>query len=143
MKDVAGVMRKAYYNRISSLIYNGERVRVISNISSTQPLSPYVVISSQTATQMDEKNGFQYLASVLLDVVGVFDLNTSEIVVDSLVDVILQEIIPDETGNYIDLKPYFQVITTKLTSDNNLAEGTDANVIYRRLLRIEHKIEQL
>lgn len=143
MKSPVANLRKAYKDRLSALQFRGSGVRVIGKAQSVNPASPYVMLSTQTNVQDNSKTGFHNTSTILLQVVGIADQNISELPVDELADLILQSVIPEGTAQYLDLSPDFNLITTKLTSDNTIDESTDTNVYYRRLLRIEHEIEQL
>lgn len=143
MKSPKKALRKAYYDKLTSLTYNGNAVRVIGNATSDLKASPYVQLSTQTNRQNEGKAGFNHVSTMLLDVVGIFNTNISEEIVDDLADLIIQNIVTEDLNSYLDLSPDFKVITTQLTSDNDLSEGNEQRVYYRRLLRFEHKIDQL
>jgi hypothetical protein len=143
MKSPKKALRQAYYTKLTSLTYNGNAVRVIGNATSDLKASPYVQLSTQTNRQEIGKTGFNQTCTMLLDVVGVFDTNISEAIVDDLADLIIQNIVTDEMSDYLSLSPDFNLVTSQLIGDNDLSEGDDKRVYYRRLLRFEHKIEEL
>lgn len=142
MKSPNKILRTAYFNKISSLTYNSSAVRVIGKATSDPKESPYVQLSTQTNRQEDGKTGFHHESTMLLEVIGYWDRNINEAAVDDLANLVINAIVPDDHV-YLSLAPDFKMITSKLTSDNDLDEGDDTRVYYRRLLRFEHKIQEL
>lgn len=142
MKSPNKPLRTAYFNKISSLTYNSSAVRVIGKATSDPKQSPYVQLSTQTDRQENGKSGFQHESTMLIEVIGYWDKNISEAEVDGLAEMVINAIVPDD-HDYLSLAPDFKMITSKLVSDNDIDEGDDTRVYYRRLLRFEHKIQEL
>jgi hypothetical protein len=142
MKSPVKALRTAYYQKIVSLTYKDAGVRVIGKAMSDATASPYVQISTITNQQQAGKHGFNHLSTVLIQVVGYFLNNVDEVVVDDLAELVISNIISDGRVQ-LDLSPDFKMITSKQVSDNDLDDGDETRLYYRRLLRFEHNIQEL
>lgn len=143
MKEVGTTLRKAYYDKITSLTYQGSAVRCVEDIAATDLTPPYVVLSTQTERQLNGKSSFDFEATILIECITYAERAGGKYKAEDLGNLILQNVITDSTASYLNLSPDFKLHTSRLESSNTITEADDSRVYYRKLYRISHLIEQL
>lgn len=149
MKDVNKSLRKGYVSRISGLTYLGDSIPCYASLNVPTPSGReffYVVLSTQTDGDTESgKNNHQHEATMLLDVVyGSKGQGGSVSVLDDLVEILLEELVPIDGNDYLDLSADgLQILTTIKVSDINQDGINPPYTVWRRLIRISHKIHEL
>ena len=143
MKEVGGILRKKYYDKLTSLSYGGSALRVYDEIAPTGAASPYILLSTQTEQEISSKDCFLINATILIECISYGQEATGKRVTEELGRLLLENVITASTSNYLNLGSEFKLVTTRLLSTNTITEPDQSRVYYRKLYRIEHKIEQL
>lgn len=138
MKDTGYPVRKAYSTLISGLGYTVYDFKAPDNAS-----YPYVILGSQTSQSENTKTSFDNRVTINIDINYSFDDGFgSRKPLDLMVDAILTALItgPGETSISI---TGFNIYSTKKIIDFDFDPlVSDTQIIYRRVITIEHLLEQ-
>ena len=139
MKDTGYPVRKAYSTLIDGLGYTVFDSKAPDNAS-----YPFVILGSQTSQSENTKTSFDNRVTINLDINYSFDDGFgSRKPLDLIVDAILTALIstPGETSILI---TGFNIYSTKKIIDFDFDPNVnDEQTIYRRVITIEHLLEQV
>jgi hypothetical protein len=138
MKDTAYPVRKAYYTLLSGLGYT-----VFDSKAPDAASKPYVILGSQTSNSENTKTSFDNRVTINIDIVTAYiDGFGGRKDLDLIVDVILQAAIPQAGQSGVSVTGFNIVSTKKLTDYTFEPQVQIAQTIYRKVIIIEHLLEQ-
>ena len=145
MIDPFEAVRSAYYQRLSGAVtLNGNPVAVYAGFARATAKRPYVLLSTQTASQRSRAMACQGSETTLLvDIVtefpeGMVRISDADRIAAQVVE--LMDILSTRPGN--EVGP-FEVIGHRLDSTNNMQEINGDSLINRRLLRFRDELTQI
>jgi len=142
MIDAAYHTRKGYFQRLNGAVtYNGNPVPVYDTFAVNEAEYPYIILSTQTAVDDSVKRCQAQEVTMLLDVVTGFIGAPDRQPLDDICNQIYQLINPAD-GNFIDVGPDLNIISTRLLSDTTLEAQNDVWKIVRRLIRFGHRLHE-
>lgn len=143
MKDLYTSLRTAYHTALNgNLSYGGSNVPVYDRVPNTATY-PYVVYGQFSTTEIFASDVYIQDSTQELEVITGFDGNHGgNAMADSISNQIIT-IIRTRTEGYIDLSPNFKMISSTLDNSTSFVEDSVSHLIYRRLIRFRHKIEEL
>ena len=134
--ELSKAVRSAYYTALDGQItFDSNVVPVFDAYAVPDDVKyPYILLSSQTSTQLTIKRCKRYNASILIDIVtGSTDLIGREYTEDIAEQI--DSIINPDTFEDIDLSEYgYQLGNTTRDGDNDLTDKNGLYYIYRKLL---------
>lgn len=139
MKDVGSALRKGY---IDTILAYDDTVRIYDEMAPDDAEVPYIILSTQTESQMQAFTGFLVEATMLVDCITTGERIRGKKQAEDLANIVTQAIVPENISAYMDLSPTFKLLTSRLISSNTIFEPGVMKV-YRKLLRFSHIIEQL
>lgn len=139
MKDTAYPTRKAYNTLISGLGYT-----VYDSKAPDNAIYPFVILGSQTSQSENTKTSFDNRVTINIDVNHSFDDGFgSRKPLDIIVDAILTALLPSPSETPITITG-FNIYSTKKIIDFDFDPiVNDTQTIYRRVITIEHLLEQV
>ena len=139
MKDTAYPIRKAYFTLISGLGYSVYDSKAPDNAS-----KPYVILASQTSQDESNKSTFNNRVTINIDVITAFnDGFGGRKSLDLIVDAILTAAIPQPHKAGITVSG-FNIFGTQKTMDMDFDPYiSDTQTVYRRVITIEHLLQQI
>lgn len=139
MKDTACPTRKAYNTLISGLGYT-----VYDSKAPDNATYPFIILGSQTSQSENTKTSFDNRVTINIDVNYSFDDDFGgRKPLDLIVDAILTAVLPSPSETPISATG-FNVYSTKKIIDFDFDPiVNDTQTIYRRVITIEHLIEQV
>ena len=139
MKNVFSSLIPEYYSILSNLDFYYFSLPVYDGIAPASELGSYILIGDRTSNQDNGKNNFNFDVQVLVDIVikdGTRGYENNDIAANKILEAINSNV-------QMDIGNDFQVVTTRLLSQNNLSGLNPTELTFRTLLRFEHKISQL
>lgn len=139
MKDTALPTRKAYYAAISALGYNVFDLRAPDTAT-----KPYIILGTQTNISENTKTSFDNRVSINIDIINSFDDSFGgRKPVDLIATEILEAINPAPGQSSLNITG-FNVLSTSIVADFTFEPNfSDTETIYRRVITIEHLLEQV
>ena len=138
MIDILLPLRKSYFTILTSI---GLKVYEESSVPD-KALTPYVIISTQTAIEDSNKSDFGHNATVLLDIVTSYAINN--IGGTKQADEIAQQILNViNSKTYFPINPALQNVGLKIGDTHKMNSVTLTERVYRRLIRFEHIVRQV
>lgn len=139
MKDTAYPTRKAYNTLISGLGFSVYDSKAPDNAS-----YPFVILGSQTSNSENTKTSFDNRVTINIDINYSFDDGFgSRKPLDLIVNSILEALIPSPGQTSISITG-FNIYSTKKIIDFDFDPNVnDTQTIYRRVITIEHLLEQI
>jgi len=140
MRNIKPFVRKAYWTALNNTItYKGALVPCYDTFAPDNALFPYILIGSQTQADDKDNQEFNYVTTIVLDVVTAAIAPYGRLDADSIADAILQ-IVCLYPENYLQLQ-VGKIVTAKLLQQTSLSNITDTNVVHREILTIENWID--
>ena len=141
MKDCGYAIRKGYYDKLHAASYS---LGVYDTIAPDEANPPFLIISSQTSAEDSDKTSFNFNVSIQFDIIyrTFKDGEVGQKAVDDYTNELLG-IIGVGMGSYPDVSPYFNIVTRKLVKNDGMFDYIDESYIYRRVLIMEHFVNQL
>ena len=139
MKDTAYPVRKAYFTLLSGLGYT-----VFDSKAPDTAIKPYIILGSQTANSENTKTSFDNRVTINIDIVTSYiDGFGGRKDLDLIVDNVLQAAIPQAGQSGVTVTGFNIVSTKKLTDYSFEPLVQIAQTIYRKVIIIEHLLEQV
>lgn len=139
MKDTGLPIRTAYTTFIKGLGYNCYDYKAPDNAS-----TPFIILGSQTQQEENVKNKFGYRSSINLDFTISFpDQWQGRKQLDQMVNTVLESLKPAPGQVGVSISGFNIYGTNILTGYDFPPEQDNAQTIYRKVLTIEHLLEQL
>jgi hypothetical protein len=139
MKNVFSSLIPEYYDILSNLDFYSFTLPVYDGIAPAEETGSYILIGDRSSNQDQGKNNFNFDAQVLVDIVikdGSRGFEKNDTVANKVLEAINSNV-------QMNIGNDFQVVTTRLLSQNNLSGLNPTELTFRTLLRFEHKISQL
>ena len=140
MRNIKPFIRKAYWTALNNTISNkGLPVPCYDTFAPDNAEFPYILIGNQTQEDDKDNQEFNYITTIILDVVtaGLAPYGRSD--ADFIADSILQ-IVCRYPENYLSLQ-VGKIVTAKLVQQASLSSITDTNIVHREILTIENWID--
>ena len=140
MRNIKAFVRKAYWQALNNTItYKGQPVPCYDTFAPDNATFPYILIGNQTQADDKDNQQFNYVTTIVLDVVTASIAPYGRLDADSIADSILQAVClyPE---NYL-LLNIGKIVTAKLIQQTSLSSITDTNVVHREILTIENWID--
>ena len=142
MIDTSLPVRRGYFTKLNgAIVFNGFPVPVYDTFAVNEAEYPYIILSTQTAVDDSVKRCQGQEVTMLLDVVTGFIGAPDRAPIDQMCNQIYQLINPG-AGNFIDVGPDLQIISTRLLSDTTMEGQNGVWKIVRRLIRFSHKLHE-
>jgi len=139
MKDTSFPLRRAYNTLITGLGYTSFDLKAPDNTP-----KPYVILGSQTSQSEDDKDRFNNRCTINLDIITSFDDQyTGRKGLDLMVDAILSAALPAPGQTPISLSGFNIYSSKKIIDFDFPPVQNDTQTILRRIITIEHLLEQL
>jgi len=139
MKDTAYPTRKAYNTLISGLGYTVYDSKAPDNAS-----YPFVILGSQTSQSENTKSSFDNRVTINIDVTASFDDGYgSRKPLDLIVDAILTAAMPQVGVSGVTVTGFVIYSIRKVIDFDFEPLVSDTQTIYRRVITIEHLLEQV
>jgi hypothetical protein len=139
MKDTAYPVRKAYYTLLNGLGYT-----VFDSKAPDTANKPYIILGSQTSNSENTKTSFDNRVTINIDIVMAYiDGFGGRKDLDLIVDNILDAAIPQAGQSGLTITSFNIVSTKKLTDYSFEPLIQTAQTIYRKVIIIEHLLEQV
>jgi hypothetical protein len=133
MKDISKELIPAYYTILDTL-----NLPVYDGMAPDTEKGSYILIGEFFSTQGQDKNGYLFDATILIDICiknGNFGFKDADDYADQIFALINSDLQPHLTS--------FQIITTEVLSTNRLTGLNNTEPTFRRLIRFGHSISQL
>lgn len=145
MKDPSLSLRTAYYTALNgNITYNSSAVNIYDHIPQTE-VYPYILLGNQTNVDDSDKEDFGTDHTLLVEIVSGYSKGYKGggfTAVDTIGEDVLELIITG-TG-HLDLSAdSLNCFYSSLVLSENFQENTDTHVIYRKVMRIRHYIQEL
>ena len=141
MKDCGYAIRKAYVDKLTSQSYS---LSVYDTIAPDTVEPPFLLISSQTSGENSDKQSYHFDVTIQFDVVY-RTFKSGEVgqkSVDQWANELL-EIIGVNVPDYPSASPDFKIVTRKMTSNNATFDYVNEAYIFRRVITMEHFVNQI
>jgi len=139
MKDTSYPVRKAYNTLISGLGYTVYDFKAPDNA-----VFPYIILGSQTSQSESTKSSFDNRVTINIDVVTSFDDSYgSRKPLDLIIDTILTAAMPQVGVSGVTVTGFLIYSTKKVIDFDFEPIVSDTQTIYRRVITIEHLLEQI
>ena len=140
MRNIKTFVRKGYWTALNNTItYKGTLVPCYDTFAPDNAVFPYILIGNQTQADDKDNQEYNYITTIILDVVTAAIAPYGRLDADSIADAILQ-IVCLYPENYISLD-VGKIVTAKLIQQISLSSITDTNVVHREILTIENWID--
>lgn len=140
MRNIKAFVRKAYWQALNNTItYKGQQVPCYDTFAPDNAPFPYILIGNQTQADDKDNQQFNYVTTIVLDIVTASIAPYGRLDADTIADRILQAVClyPE---NYL-LLDVGKIVTAKLVQQTSLSSITDTNVVHREILTIENWID--
>lgn len=141
MKDCGYAIRKAYFDKITAANYE---LSVYDTIAPDSAEPPFTLISGQAQAEDSDKTSYNFNVSIQFDIVY-RTYKSGEVgqkSVDNWANSLL-EIIGVAPADYPDASPDFRIVTRKVVSNQPVFDYLDETYIFRRVITIQHFVQQL
>lgn len=140
--ELSKAIRTAYYTALNgNVTHNGNEVPLFDAYAIPEGISyPYILLSSQTSSQLRIKRCKRYNASILIDIVTG---STDPIGRSDAEDIAEQidNIVSPDTFKDLDLSTYdYQICDTYRDNDTDLSGKNNIYYIFRKLLTYNHLV---
>lgn len=140
MRNIKPFVRKAYWTALHNTItYKGVQVPCYDTFAPDNATFPYILIGNQTQEDDKDNQQYNYITTIVLDVVTAAIAPYGRLDADSIADAILQ-IVCLYPENYLQLQ-VGKICTAKLVQQTSLSSITDTNIVHREILTIENWID--
>lgn len=140
MRNIKAFVRKAYWQALNNTItYKGQQVPCYDTFAPDNAVFPYILIGNQTQADDKDNQQYNYVTTIVLDVVTASIAPYGRLDADSIADAILQ-VVCLYPENYLQLQ-IGKIVTAKLIQQTSLSSITDTNVVHREILTIENWID--
>lgn len=140
MRNIKAFVRKAYWQALNNTItYKGQQVPCYDTFAPDNAVFPYILIGNQTQTDDKDNQQYNYVTTIVLDVVTASIAPYGRLDADTIADRILQAVCL-YPSNYL-LLDVGKIVTAKLVQQTSLSSITDTNVVHREILTIENWID--
>lgn len=143
--ELSKALRTGYYTRLNGAVMNGinpvpvyDAYAIPANVS-----YPYILLSSQTSSQLGAKGCKIYEASLLIDIVTGSPYVSGRDQAETIANQIELLVNPDNNENLNIEGNGYEILTTYRRSDSDQTAKNGTYYIYRKLMRYEHKISKL
>lgn len=140
--EVGTAVRKAFYDKISALTYDGSPVRIFDEYETQGQESPYVVLSTQTEQQVPNEGVYVWNCTILVKVVAWGTQIVGKKEAEDLGAQIIANVL-SLRGEQINTVSGFDITGIELQSTNTLPFPTDERVYINKLYRFGLSVEQL
>lgn len=142
MIDTNYQVRRGYFQKLNGTVtYNSQAVPVYDTFAVNEAVYPYIILSTQTAVDDSVKRCQGQEVTMLLDIVTGFIGAPDRQPLDNICNQIYQLINPAD-GDFIDVGPNLNIISTRVLSDTTMEGQNDVWKIVRRLIRFGHKLHE-
>lgn len=140
MRNIKKFVRKAYWTALNNTItYKGSPVPCYDTFAPDNSVFPYILIGNQTQADDKDNQEYNYVTTIVLDVVTGAIAPYGRLDADNIADSILQ-LVCLYPENYLALE-VGKIVTAKLIQQTSLSSITDTNVVHREILTIENWID--
>ena len=141
MKDCGYAIRKAYFDKITAADYS---LSVYDTIAPDDAEPPFTLISGQAQAEDSDKTSYNYNVSIQFDIVyrTYKDGEVGQKLVDEWANELL-EIIGVAPADYPNAGPDFNIVTRKMVSNVPVFDYLDETYIFRRVITVQHFVQQL
>jgi hypothetical protein len=140
MRNIKKFVRKAYWTALNNTItYKGSLVPCYDTFAPDNAVFPYILIGNQTQADDKDNQEYNYVTTIVLDVVTGAIAPYGRLDADNIADSILQ-LVCVYPENYLALE-VGKIVTAKLIQQTSLSSITDTNVVHREILTIENWID--
>lgn len=140
MRNIKPSVRKAYWTALHNTItYKGVQIPCYDTFAPDNATFPYILIGNQTQADDKDNQQYNYITTIVLDVVTAAIAPYGRLDADSIADAILQ-IVCLYPENYLQLQ-VGKICTAKLVQQTSLSSITDTNIVHREILTIENWID--
>jgi len=140
MRNIKLFVRKAYWTALNNTInYKGLPVPCYDMFAPDNASFPYILITNQTQADDKDRQEYNYITTITLDVVTAAIAPYGRVDADTIADSILQ-IVCLYPENYLTLQ-VGKIVTAKLVDQTSLSSITDTNIVHREILTIENWID--
>lgn len=144
MKDPHKIFRTAVKQALDGqLTYDSSPVRVFDKKVEDESATTYVLLSSQTASPIDNFSKFYNNATLLLQVVTKSDWSVSTNILDDIGEQITEILQPSVPVNGLAAQSGFSINCLKIeTSDEDDVQRSNSKYVIRKFIRLSAKIYQ-
>lgn len=140
MRNIKLFVRKAYWAALNNAItYKGLQVPCYDTFAPDNATFPYILIGNQTQADDKDNQQYNYLTTIVLDVVTASVAPYGRLDADTIADAILK-LVCLYPENYLQLE-VGKIVTAKLVQQTSLSSITDTNIVHREILTIENWID--
>lgn len=141
MKDCGLAIRKGYFDKLTSESFSLE---VYDTIAPDSVNPPFLIISSQTQAENSDKQSYSQNVTIQFDIVyRTFKAGeVGQKSVDEYANELL-EIIGVYPADYPNTAPDFKIVTRKVASNVATFDYVDEAYIFRRVITMEHFVNQI
>lgn len=144
MLNTGNYLGEAYFNALNgNITLNAVNVPVFDRVTNTQEY-PYIHLSTQTQSDTSNKQTFTSDTTMLIDIVTAFDngfggKKDSDTIAEQVLDIVRTMV----SDGYIAVDSQIKIVTATLDDSYNIESQNATHTIYRKLLRIRNKVEQI
>lgn len=141
MKDCGLAIRKAYFDKLIGASFS---LGVYDTIAPDDVNPPFLIISSQTSTENSDKQSYNQNVTIQFDVV--YKTSKAGEVGQKSVDNWSNEllgIIGVYPVDYPNTAPDFKIVTRRVSSNVATFDYIDEAYVFRRIITMEHFVNQL
>jgi hypothetical protein len=141
MKDCGYAIRKAYFDKITGASY---ALGVYDTIAPDDVNPPFLIISSQTSEEDSDKTSFNFNVTIQFDIIYTTSKagEVGQKTVDTYANSLLT-IIGVGMESYPNTAPDFNIVTRKMTKNDAIFDYVDESYVFRRVIIMEHFVNQL
>lgn len=140
MIDPLIAVRNAFAAALTGITYNTVPVPVYEDINPNDE-KIYIIISTQTATEISTFSSFDFDCSILIDIVHKQAFSVTKYVVDTIAQTIHNRIKPTPSTNGLGVGSV-EYLNVRVDNDSHLSLVTDTETIQRRLIRFSLKVNE-
>lgn len=140
--EVGTAVRKAFFDKISSLTYDAQPVTIFDEFETPTDANPYVVLSTQTEQQISNDDQFFWDTTILIKVVAYGNLVVGKKAAEDLGELIRQNV-QSLRGEQINTVSGFDITGIELQSTNTLPFPTPERVYITKLYRYGQQVQTL
>jgi hypothetical protein len=138
--DQSKSIRTGYFQALDgNVMHEGSPVKICDAFGDGE--TPYVILTSQTATQTPVKRNKAFDCTIVVDIFAKYNTAKGFDDVEDIAEQI-EAIINPENEQDLTLTG-FQIVGTQKELDQNLPDKNGSIYIYRKLLRYRHKLFKL
>lgn len=133
---ISTAIRQGYYQKLKDL-----DIPVYASYAPPEGGSAYIILSTQTASERENKACKSWLCSIVVDIVTTSIVPTGLGLAESYAEQV-EELIHQYANSNPILPSGYEIGNTNKESDTDIVTRNEANYVYRKILKYNHLISK-